>query len=437
MRNLNERKAALDGNDGHCPGSQDAGVRPNLLKRLSLALRIAERTVQFLGADGFDGSDLPEGNFAAEKPLAETAMLLYVARRHKSDPELQRPFDKLLQDLIPHARSRQMRWDILRYPSVCLQLATPHILLGALGHKDSDFDDLLVQSEMACASRGHEVVPYRELEIIWLRSLWRNENPGHELEQTALKTALGNPIDLLDGTRDDAYAHTHAAMYYTDFGNWQRPLPRLTEEFLGESAAVLARALIVEDYDLAAEALMAWPLTSSAWDPTAAFGFRVLASLEDRVGFLPAGRSASKQLLQLAGHDKTKYALATSYHTAYVMGMLCALSLKPDMASPFEIAGPQCSMTVIEFMHGLIPRTGAQWEQVFQLLSPNEQAALGPILFDVAIIQNSRKGDAAQLEKLLQIGIQNGMTNSTLCVQTAEFLSRVGCLVAQDANRSR
>src|SRR6202011_5339178 len=145
MRNLNERKAALDGNDGHCPGSQDVEVRPNLLKRLSLALRIAERTIQFLGADGFNGSDLPEGNFAAEKPLAETAMLLYVAGPQKSDAELHGAFDRLVLNLIPYARSRQMRWDILRYPSVCLQLATPHILLGALGRKDSTFDDLLAQ----------------------------------------------------------------------------------------------------------------------------------------------------------------------------------------------------------------------------------------------------------------------------------------------------
>src|ERR1700732_1947085 len=133
MRNLNERKAALDGNDGHCPGSQDAGVRPNLLKRLSLALRIAERTVQLLGADGLDGSDLPEGNFAAEKPLAETAMLLYVARRHKSEPTVQKAFDDLVQNLSPYARSRRMALDVLRYPSVCLQLATPHILLNILG----------------------------------------------------------------------------------------------------------------------------------------------------------------------------------------------------------------------------------------------------------------------------------------------------------------
>src|ERR1700730_11579868 len=153
---------------------------------------------------------------------------------------------------------------------------------------------------------GHEVLPYREVELIWLRSLWRDEIPGCELEEIARKTALGNPIDLLNGTREDAYAHTHAIMYYTDFGNWQRPLPRPTEEFLGESATVLARALITEDYDLADEALMAWALTSSVWSSAAAFAFRVVASLEDKVGFLPAGPLASKRLLELAGDEKTK-----------------------------------------------------------------------------------------------------------------------------------
>jgi len=378
-----------------------------------------------LGADGFHGADLPEGNFAAEKPLAETAMLLYVASRERSDPGVQERFDGLVQDLIPYARSKQMGWEVLRYPSVCLQLATPHILLARLGRRDSLFDDLLARSEAAYASRGHEVVPYRELEIIWLRSLWRNEIPGRELEETARKTALGNPIDLLNCSRDDAYALTHAVMYYTDFGNWQPPLPRPREEFLGESAAVLARALIIEDYDLAAEALMAWPLTSSVWSSAAAFGFRVLASLEDKVGFLPAGPSASKRLLELAGDEKTKYALASSYHTAYVMGMLCALSLKPGMASPFEIVGPPFSATLIEGLEAFIPKTGAHWEQVFRSLRGNEQAALGPFLLDVAIIQSSRKGEFAQMASLLEIATQNGMAGTTLCAQSAELLSRM------------
>ncbi|WP_342733568.1 hypothetical protein [Bradyrhizobium sp. B117] len=68
-----------------------------------------------------------------------------------------------------------------------------------------------------------------------------------------------------------------------------RAIAAIAEAF-DESAAVLARALVVEDYDLAAEALMAWPLLSSPWSPAAAFGFRVVASLEDKVGFLPEGR---------------------------------------------------------------------------------------------------------------------------------------------------
>src|SRR5215472_6410991 len=179
----------------------------HLLKRLNLALRIARRTIQFLGAKGFTGAELPEGNFAAEKPLAEAAMLLYTAKEQSSDPSIKAVFDGLVQDLLPYARSQQMRWDVLRYPSVCLQLATPHILLAKLGCEDSQFNGLLGRAATASASRGHELVPYRELEVIWLQSLWSSESPGRELEQTARKTTLENPIDLLNATRDDAYAH--------------------------------------------------------------------------------------------------------------------------------------------------------------------------------------------------------------------------------------
>ncbi len=270
---------------------QSADARKDLLRRVVLALKVAERTIRFLGVDGFDGAESPEGNFAAEKPLAEAAMLVYVAAREALDPELEEALERVVQELTPSARSQRIAWDVLRYPSTCLQLATPHILLNSLGREDSRFESLLRSAETAGASKGHELVPYRELEIVWLSSLWRNEVPGPELEEIGRRTALGNAIDLLNGTREDAYAHTHTLMYYTDFGRWRRPLPRPAEDFLGESAAVLARALVVEDYDLAAEALMAWPLTSSPWSPSAAFGFRVVASLEDKMGiFRPVAR---------------------------------------------------------------------------------------------------------------------------------------------------
>lgn len=430
MQNPRDHKVALDRMPASAP--HGAEFRQNLLQRLRLALRIAGRTVQFLGTDGFDGSDHPDGNFAAEKPLAETAMLLYVAGRHAADTDLRDLFDKAIDDLVPHARSQRMRWDIVRYPSVCLQLATPHILLGKLGRSDARFDALLAESATASVSDSHEVVPYRELELMWLEALWRDQAPRPGFAEIARKTALGRAIDLLNGTRDDAYAHTHAAMYYTDFGNWRGRLPRPAHEFLDESASVLARALVIEDYDLAAEALMAWPLLSSSWSPAAAFGFRVVASLEDKVGFLPAGRSASSQLLRLDGHDRTKCALATSYHTAYVMGMLCAVALKPDMSSPFEIAGPAHEMALVNHLRSLIPSTGAYWEQVLASLHTDEEAALAPFLLDVALMQASRRGDAAQMARLLQAAVTHGLADTTLCAQSAGLLTRMSALVAPD-----
>ncbi|MBR0717282.1 DUF6895 family protein [Bradyrhizobium liaoningense] len=432
MQNPHDHKAALDRLLSHASAPHQAEFRQNLLQRLHLALRIAGRTVQFLGTDGFDGSDHPDGNFAAEKPLAETAMLLYTAGRHAADPALREVFDAAMDDLAPHARSQRMRWDVVRYPSVCLQLATPHILLGALGRGDARFDALLAESATSSVSGSHEVVPYRELELMWLEALWRNEAPRPGFAEVARKTALGRAIDLLNGTREDAYAHTHAAMYYTDFGNRQGNLPRPAHEFLDESAAVLARALVIEDYDLAAEALMAWPLLSTSWSPAAAFGFRVIASLEDKVGFLPAGRSASSQLLRLDGHDRTKCALATSYHTAYVMGMLCAVALKPGMASPYATTGPAYSMSLVGDLRARIPAGSAHWEQVFAALRPDEQAALAPFLLDVALMQSSRKGDAVQMARLLQMALTHGLADTTLCAQAAGLLTRMGALVAPD-----
>ena len=133
---------------------KNIGDRQRLLERLNLALRIARRTIQYLGRTDFMGADLPEGNFLPEKPLAEAAMLLYAAKEERSHPGVKEVFDALVQDLMPYARSKQMGWDVLRYPSVCLQVATPHILLGLLGFEDSQFDGLLGRSAAASVPSG-------------------------------------------------------------------------------------------------------------------------------------------------------------------------------------------------------------------------------------------------------------------------------------------
>ncbi len=109
------------------------------------------------------------------------------------------------------------------------------------------------------------------------------------------------------------------------------------------------------------------------------------------------------------------------------MGMLCALSLKSGTPPPYEIAGPPFSVTLVENLQASIPKTGAYWEEVFQSLSPNEQATLGRFLLDVAIVWSSQKGEFAQMTRLLETAIQNGLADTTLCAQSAELLSRIAC----------
>ena len=95
-------------------------------------------------------------------------------------------------------------------------------------------------------------------------------------------------MDLLGGSREDICAFTHALMYVRDFNNRPLRLPRAKRLILADAEAALAWCLGEQDYDLAGEVLLARPLTRTDWNAVAGFGFRVLATVEDEAGFLPA-----------------------------------------------------------------------------------------------------------------------------------------------------
>src|SRR6202043_3161647 len=124
-----------------------------------------------------------------------------------------------------------------------------------------------------------------------------------------------------------------ALIYVRDFNIRPRRLPRARALILAEAEAALARCLDEEDYDLGGEVLMAWPITGAAWSAGAAFGFRVLARAEDDNGILPAP-GTRRRLDALDGEARADYRLASGYHTAYVMGLLCAAALHPGRAPP-------------------------------------------------------------------------------------------------------
>ena len=136
-------------------------------------------------------------------------------------------------------------------------------------------------------------------------------------------------MDLLHCTRDDIYAFTHALMYVTDFNLIPALLPRRRALILAEAEAPLARCLDEQDYDLAGEVLLSWSLTGKSWSASPAFAFRVLARVEDKAGFLPTAGTRISEIRAREGVARTRYLLATAYHTAYVMGLLCAASSAP------------------------------------------------------------------------------------------------------------
>jgi hypothetical protein len=397
----------------------------DLLRRLCLALSISKRTIGFLGEDGYWDKEAPEDSFGRDKPLAETAMLLHVASAVMEHVEVKKWVDELSLLLVAYARSDRTACAIALHPTICFQLAMPHILLSQRGLRDHRFDRLLALSAESQAHHGREVVPHRALEGLWLKALWSETAPGTEFDAAASNSVLNHPVDLLWGSREDAYAHTHAFMYFTNFGYWGRSLPRPRSQILGESAGVLARSLLLEDYDLAAEVLMAWPFTSAPWTPAATFGFRVLADFEDRVGFLPAGNGIPEKFDRLAGSERTKYALAASYHTAFVMGILCALALRPENAPPYEITGSLVPAELIDELLGMIPIAETPWQHTFRRLQPAERRTLGPFLLDMALLSKGRSHDFAAVGSLLSTAVGHGLANTALCAQAAELLQRI------------
>jgi hypothetical protein len=378
-----------------------------------------------LGEDGYRDEAAPEGSFGPDKPLAETAMLLHVASAVGEHAQVKEQIDELSVLVASFARSSRTACAISLHPSICFQLAMPHILLSQLGLRDPRFDRLLGLGAGSQARDGREVVPHRALEGMWLASLWSETLPGPEFDAAASSSVLNHPLDLFWGAREDAYAHTHAFMYFTNFGYWRRPLPRPCCQILAESTALLARSLLLEDYDLTAEVLMAWPLTSSSWTPAAAFGFRVLADFEDKVGFLPAGNGIPEKFDRLTGGERTRYTLAATYHTAYVMGMLCALALRPGGAPPNVITGPLALAELIDELSSMIPEADTPWQHTFRQLHAAERQALAPFLLDMALLSRGRSHDFSSLHKLLGIAARHGLANTPLCAQAAELLERI------------
>jgi len=401
----------------------------DLIRRCCNALDTARETITLLAADGFKDTDDVNNHILPEKIIGETGLLLLVTSIVASHKEIADRVETIAGLLIPYARKEKTFLDICLQPSLAMEYAMAHIFLTNIGYPDPKFDALLLKSMNALAHYGRERPPHRMMEQAWIKKIWNHNASAtnYHFSKTMADSVLNKPIDLLHGTRDDMYAFTHSLMYAADFNRSARNLPRRRAEILSEAEAMLARSLDEEDYDLAGEVLLTWPLTGKSWSAGAAFAFRILARVEDEAEFLPSLSTNKATLQKLEGDDRKRYLYASAYHTAYVMGLLCAVSLQPGKTPPKHIRTktlvPGSARKILHFLNH--DRQKKQWHDEFGKLTEHEQDALSGFLLNVALIRNVRQKQYGTVYELLGTAYQMSMADTALASQTAELLDRL------------
>jgi hypothetical protein len=402
----------------------------DLLRRLCYSLDVAKSAINNLAFDGFTDAEDPANNVRPEKVIAETGLLLLATSTAVRHGEVKKRFREVAELLVPRARSGRMFLGICTMPSLAWDYALGHICLKRLGYPDTRFDSVLEMIGESRSQPGSERPPHRVLEQIWASRVLQPAET-QDVRRTApavvRESMLCQPMDFLAGSRQDIYAFTHSLMYISDLNirPWRLPRPRST--ILADAEAALARCLDDQDYDLAGELLLTWPLTGTSWGASAAFGFRVLAHVEDRAGFLPSPSTRPDRVKTLQGEDRTKYLLATAYHTAYVMGLLCAVTLQPRRAPPKAIKGAKGASGISQVILAKLDedRQRPHWREEFDQLSPPQRDSLATMLVTIGLRRSVVQQDFGRLHEFLQLGHMANLTNTPAASQAAELLARL------------
>ncbi|HVF61188.1 MAG TPA: hypothetical protein VNJ70_15380 [Thermoanaerobaculia bacterium] len=402
----------------------------NLRERLAASLQVAARAVTLLAPAGYE-AETQEG-LRPEKVRAETALFLLASHAVcAADPDLAARHRQVAEALVPYARSERVAAMIALEPVVALDHALIHLCLSRLGLGDERFDRLLAAARTSRAAAARERLPHRDMEQAWLGRLTgaAGEESGRGRGLPG-RSILGRPLDALSATADDVYAFTHAVLFATDLGARTPRLPRSGAAIAADAEAALAWCLDDQDYDLGGEVLLTWPLLRRRWSAAATFGFHCLARVEDEAGFLPAPVISLERLATLAGEARARYALALSYHTVYVMGLLCSLALLPGGAPPRSIppARRQCGAAAALLE---VPDADAEprhWQGVFAALDAAQRDALAPLLLAIRLRRAAARRDLAGIQELLRAAARFDLLAAPAPQQAIELLQRAALL---------
>jgi hypothetical protein len=402
---------------------------------ISFALDVARRSLTILTPDGYLDDEDPALSVTAEKVVAESAILLLAAARAaRRCPALRRGVDALAERLTAVARTEAMRARLCTEPSVALDHACPHICLTAAGYPDPRYDTLIrAVLEGAIANGQRDRPPSQKLENGWLRDLLDAHPPSRSANDTrsVQDSALGRPLDTMTGTGEDAYALTHAVMFASDLGCTRIDLPRPADEIGADLDAALAVALDRHDYDIAGELLMCWPMLGIEWSPTAVFAYRLLETVHEQAGFVPTPIVDVVRYRKLDQRARTRYLLATTYHTIFVMGLLGATVIAVHKA-PEPISATSRMREPAELLALLSSGEPAQWWTQYTARAEQERWALTPLLLTVALRRAIDSRDLNVVDDLVRVAEGSGISTLPAVQQASDLLYRAAVLAMTD-----
>jgi hypothetical protein len=411
------------------PTKSEARWDPSdLIRRVLNALDVASRAVRHI-VEGAESITPIENGLVCEKVIAETAMLLLCVEPIRSlDERIGKQVDVVAALLVPRARHEDVLGAICLDPGLARDHAVAHALLSRLGYPDRDVDHLLAQSLAMGPDFGPERLPHRRLEQEWLDRVWSVGEPPLRRRDSQLlaDSMLGRPMDALGSARLDIYAFTHAVMYASDLGGRRIALPRPSAAIAADAAAALAYSLDSNDFDLAAEVLLTWPMLGLPWRPAATFAFRVLASVEDNVGFLPGSTFDLTRYQALSGDERSRFALATSYHPAYIMGFLCAAALRHGRSPPAAVPPARRSRgagaAILRLVNTDVPTSC--WREPFDALAPRQQDSVAPLVLAALLRRARTKGDLGLVREALEVALAHDLIDGPAPIQAAALLRR-------------
>ena len=415
--------------------------RSDLIRRVIKALDFALLKMQAIGRGDAGGyasiASTPANRWHADqKAIAETAMLLwFVVPVCSADKEIAERLRAAAIRLVALARNEDVLCAICADPGQADAYAVAHIILRRMGLPDTDFDEVLLASWGSPTAFRPEQTPFRRLEREWLARMLGGDAPRDA--RLVAESMLGRPLDILTASTFDLYAFTHALMFASDFGLSRARLSRRRGAIAADADAALAVSLDAGDLDLSAELALTGPLLGTAWNASAIFAFRVLADVEDREGFLPVlGMDLSRYRALPAG-ERSGYMLAHSYHSAYVMGFLCASALRaspmlpaavPERPMRAPLAG--AAARILRLLES--NEVESCWEDHFRALREHQQDSLAPFALAVLLRRAAVRGNLTLIHRALQVAVDFDMADGTAPLHAAALLRRSQLF---DANR--